>query len=172
MQDVASAAGVTRGAVYWHFKDKVDLLWTIADTLFMPHEDLLERLVAEESEEPLLSLLEHCCATVNAIVNDPRRRRVFTVLTQRCEYIEEMEQLMQRNHASRDKVLEKLSVIFAYAEKRGMLASGWTAKVAAVTLHSMVYGFVHMEMEWDKPSRKRDEIRNEAFRSFFKAVSA
>lgn len=124
LQDVASAAGVTRGAVYWHFKDKVDLLWTIADTLFMPHEDLLERLVAEESEEPLLSLLEHCCATVNAIVNDPRRRRVFTVLTQRCEYIEEMEQLMQRNHASRDKVLEKLSVIFAYAEKRGMLASG------------------------------------------------
>lgn len=172
LQEVAAAAGVTRGAVYWHFKDKVDLLWTIADTIFMPHEEMLDRLVSEENGDPLTNLYTNVVSSLNAIINDPHRRRVFTILTQRCEYIEEMEMLMRRNHACGDRLLERLTAIFGAAEKRELLAPFWVPETAAHVFHSMLYGFVHIEMDWEKPSRKRDAARNEAITTFFKSVRA
>lgn len=172
LHEVAVAAGVTRGAVYWHFKDKVDLLWTIADTIFMPHEEMLDRLASEENGDPLTTLYTNVVSSLNAIINDPHRRRVFTILTQRCEYIEEMELLMRRNHACRDRLLERLVSIFSSADKWGHLASGWTPQTAAHVFHSMLYGFVHIEMDWEKPNRKRDLARNEAITAFFKSVRA
>lgn len=172
LHDVAMAAGVTRGAVYWHFKDKLDLLLTIADTLYMPHEDLLDRLVAEDSDDPLGVLHTTCCVSMNAMANDPTRRRVFTILTQRCEYIEEMAELVRRNHACRDRLFDRLVVLFTQAHKKKKLSPIWEPLMAAQVFHSMLYGFVHMEMEWSKPSRKRDQVRSDAFAAFFKSVSA
>ena len=112
LQEIAAAANVTRGAVYWHFKDKDDLLWAIADDVFMPHEDLLDRLVAMESDDPLSLLHQNCITTLDAITNNPRRRRVFTILTQRCENIADMELLNRSNDACRDRVLARLETLF------------------------------------------------------------
>ena len=36
LEEVAQAAGVTRGAVYWHFRDKVDLFLAIPIGLARP----------------------------------------------------------------------------------------------------------------------------------------
>ncbi|WP_066851545.1 TetR family transcriptional regulator [Halodesulfovibrio spirochaetisodalis] len=36
LQDIATAAGVTRGAVYWHFKNKKDVFYAVAHVAFEP----------------------------------------------------------------------------------------------------------------------------------------
>ena len=38
MQDIATAAGLTRGAIYWHFRDKVDLFNAMMDRAILPFE--------------------------------------------------------------------------------------------------------------------------------------
>lgn len=172
LQEIASAAGVTRGAIYWHFRDKVDLLCAIADSLFMPHEELLDRLVAMEADDPLKLLCKNCMETLNAIANDPRRRRVYTILIQRCEYVGELEAFMCRHDACRDRLLDRLASLFEQARKRGILAPVWLPQIAAVALRSFVVGFIHTEMEYEKPSRKRDKERNEAIIAFFHMLRA
>ncbi len=167
LQEIAAEAGVTRGAIYWHFRDKADLLWSIADHVFLPHEDLLDRLVAAESDDPLALLFEHTTGSLNAIMNTPSRRRVFTILTQRCEYIEELAKLNRRNDAMRDRLLARLITMFEQTERKQLLAAAWTPQTAAVVLQSFCIGNIHTEMEHASPSRRRDAIRNAAMTSLF-----
>lgn len=169
LQEIAAEAGVTRGAIYWHFRDKADLLWSIADDVFMPHEDMLDRLVACESDDPLELLRENTVASMNAIMNSPSRRRVFTILTQRCEYVEELAKLNRRNAAMRDRLHARLIALFEQTAKKNMLAPAWTPLAAATAVQTFAIGCIHIEMEYPSPSRKRDTLRNETITSLFKA---
>jgi len=171
LQDIAEAAGVTRGALYWHFKDKMDLLHVLADTCFLPHEDLLDRLVAQEWSDPLAVLGESCVASLDGIAHDPDRRRVFTILTQRCEYTYEMAELLARHNICRERVRERLESLLRQALQKGRLAPMWTPQTAALTLQSMVLGFIHTEMEWPAPSHARDKARKSAIEAFFASLS-
>jgi len=172
LQEVAKAAGLTRGAIYWHFKDKVEILRALADMAYLPHEALLDRLASQDLSDPLGSLCENCCKGLDASLNDPHRRRLLTILTQRCEYVDEMQRLIARNDICRDRVKTLLTTIFEKALKKNVLAAGWTPVTAASALQHMLVGFVFSEMDYARPSRSRDKARNEVFLAFFKALGA
>jgi len=56
LHDVAQAAGVTRGAIYWHFKDKGDLFAAMVNRVTLPLEAMVARSSDESVEDPLASL--------------------------------------------------------------------------------------------------------------------
>ena len=52
LAEIAQAAGATRGAIYWHFKDKVDLFNAMMDRVTLPLEACPESPI---SNRPSLS---------------------------------------------------------------------------------------------------------------------
>ena len=42
LADIAEAAGLTRGAIYWHFKNKSDLFDAMMERVTLPLEQLVE----------------------------------------------------------------------------------------------------------------------------------
>jgi len=172
LQEIAKAAGLTRGAIYWHFKDKAELLRALSDNAFLPHERLLEDLAQQDLSDPLDALCANCCRTLDSILNDPHRRRLLTILTRRCEYLEELQALIVRNNSCRDKARAVFETILEKARRKEKLGPGWTPKTAALAMQSMIIGFVFTEMDYARPSRSRDAARTEAVRAFFKSLGA
>ena len=47
LDDVAQAANVTRGAIYWHFKDKADLFNTLVREVGLQRDEVIQQVIAE-----------------------------------------------------------------------------------------------------------------------------
>src|SRR5512140_3424665 len=56
LAEIATAAGVTRGAVYWHFRDKADLFFAMCERATLPLEESLERAGTATHADPLAAL--------------------------------------------------------------------------------------------------------------------
>lgn len=58
LSEIATAAGVTRGAIYWHFKNK----WDLFDAIWLHYSEPVDRLGQashdEDEEDPLGRLAE------------------------------------------------------------------------------------------------------------------
>src|SRR5438105_12336246 len=72
LQDIAAAAGVTRGAIYWHFRDKGELFNAMMERVVLP----LEGQSAHEGDDPLAAMRENFIAALRKTVADPQVRRV------------------------------------------------------------------------------------------------
>ena len=58
--DVAARAGVTRGAIYWHFKDKAELFEAVCERGTLPVEALLAEASRNVQPDPLAKLEAIC----------------------------------------------------------------------------------------------------------------
>jgi len=150
LEEVAKAAGVTRGALYWHFSDKIELCEAMLERVFLPQEDMLDRLAAREGGTPLEDLREACAESLRLIATDKRRKRVVSILMFRCEYVEEMAAIMKRRRQCKNRMLERSQRLFERAHKLGQMPSFWTPRMAAVALHGMIGGLITLGLEQGK----------------------
>jgi TetR/AcrR family acrAB operon transcriptional repressor len=85
LTEVATAAGVTRGAVYWHFKDKAALFTAMCDRATLPLDAMLEAAGSEKSEDPLGSLRQLMVGALQYLSSDARTQAVFEVIFHKTE---------------------------------------------------------------------------------------
>ncbi len=99
LEQIARAAGVTRGAVYWHFQNKAHLFNEMLNQVRLPPEQLTERLSGCDGSDPLRSLYDLCLEAVQSLLTQEKKRRILTILMQRCEFTEELREAQERNNA-------------------------------------------------------------------------
>ncbi|MCK8786728.1 TetR family transcriptional regulator [Roseomonas sp. NAR14] len=142
LEDIARAAGVTRGAVYWHFRGKLDLFLAIKQRLLLPQEELLSRLGQQADPDPVAELEQALEATFDSFSRDPRRQRQLTVLFLRCEYVGEMAPALSRQVEAQKALAAALSRLFRLGHARRPLAAPWLPDEAAMAVHSLVHGML------------------------------
>jgi AcrR family transcriptional regulator len=142
LEQIAESASVTRGAVYWHFKDKPALVEAMAQRVFLPHEDMLEKLAAQPSDKPLEDLKKSCLHALRMMAKDKRRREVVTILFQRCEYTQEMLDIVKRRNTCKNRMLALSEKLFFHAKALKMLAPCWTPRQAAVATQALMTGLI------------------------------
>jgi TetR/AcrR family acrAB operon transcriptional repressor len=145
LNDIAIAAGTTRGAVYWHFQDKADLFNAMMDRVTLPLEEALTCVGdhADELDDPLVALRTSMLLALDKAANDPQVRRVFEVATLQVEYNEEMRAVRERHLQVRNEcVISTAQALKAASAKTGQ-AMPMSLENAALGLHVMIDGLIH-----------------------------
>ncbi len=133
LEQIARAAGVTRGAVYWHFQNKAHLFNEMLNQVRLPPEQLTERLSGCDGSDPLRSLYDLCLEAVQSLLTQEKKRRILTILMQRCEFTEELREAQERNNAFVQMFIELCEQLFARDECRVRLHPGMTPRIASST---------------------------------------
>lgn len=143
LNDIAEAAGASRGAIYWHFKNKADLFNAMMDRTTLPMEDSLQQIGHDAGRDPLAELQGAILDAMRKISTDERTRRVFEVATLKVEYVDELLAVKERhlqcyvdNSAQMQRSLEQ-------AAARRAEPLRLAPPVAAQGLHSLVVGLIH-----------------------------
>jgi TetR/AcrR family acrAB operon transcriptional repressor len=143
LADIADAAGVTRGAIYWHFRNKGDLFAGLLDRVALPMEEMVARAADEATEDPLASIRACCIYVLRRTVRDARCRRVFEILAHKCEYVDEMNTLVARHMQCRLQGIGMIERALRNAMRKGQLPRHLQARRAAVGLHAYVDGLIY-----------------------------
>lgn len=142
LADIAKAAGVTRGAVYWHFADKADLFCNMFARVTMPMESPVCHTDHRTAADPLNSIRTMMIGILRWTSEDPQARRVFHIVFHKCEHVDEMEPVWQRINEMRAGCLRQIEDGLLAAVKKGQLPRTLNAKQAAVGLRALLDGLI------------------------------
>lgn len=142
LQEVAEAAGVTRGAVYWHFRDKADLYNAMMDRAVLPFEQHWLVAGADDGDDPLRCLRDLLLDILRRIAGDARLQRVIAISTLKVEYVGELDAIRQRHLQVATQALQRFEPLLRLAAAAGQLAPGVSTKAAARAVHAMVDGLI------------------------------
>jgi AcrR family transcriptional regulator len=118
---IASHAGLTRGAIYWHFSGKSDLFLAMHERAYLPQRVFLESQNLLSDERPLLALERTMLESMRRFVTDERAKRVYSILVLRCEYVGEMESAMCAHREGEDHMNDVIFAAFRKAAELGRL---------------------------------------------------
>lgn len=142
LEDIARAAGVTRGAIYWHFRNKGELFSAMVNRVTLPIEELVARSADEDAENPLGLLRDAAVKALKRTATDPQCQRVFDIVTHKCEYLADMADVAERISLIKCGCVDRAEQSIRNAMRRGQLPDTLDARLAAVGLDALIYGLI------------------------------
>ena len=139
--EVAAAAGVTRGAVYWHFRDKVDLLGALCERARLPLDAIFDQ-VAEDCTDPLDALRRTAIAALTNLARDARAQGMFQLVFQPCGSGAELAPLASTKEREGGACLARVEHLVDRAIAARQLPPDTDASLAAHALHAYVIGLM------------------------------
>lgn len=143
LNDIAQEAGVTRGAIYWHFKNKQDVFAGMLERHRLPTEALSQRAEDPNETDPLSRFRDLLISVLQRTVRDPGHRRVFEILFYKCEFTDETDPLMLRVRESYLDGGAKVRRTLANAIERGQLPATLNLDRAVTQLHAQMTGLLY-----------------------------
>jgi len=142
LQHIASAAGVTRGAIYWHFDDKGALFNAMMERATLPLEAELQVLDEAESNDPLSDLREYVLAVLRRTVEDPVARRVFEIATLKVEFVDEMDAVRSRRQHGLSQWMARAERRIKLAADQGLIGKDVDPARIALAMWTMIDGMI------------------------------
>lgn len=144
LADVANRAGLTRGAVYWHFKDKLDLFDAMMQRVTLPIEQVLDGgRHGLAGLSPVGRIMWRLAFIAHVVSVDERVRRVFEIVLFKFEHVGELVAVQQRWVLGVDRITSLLGQDLAMAYEELDAAPALPSGLAAKGLQVLFDGLLH-----------------------------
>lgn len=145
LSEVAAEAGLTRGAVYWHFRDKADLFLAMCERATSPMDSLIEQAHGRKDGSPIATLRTLCIDALQHLSCDARTQAVFEIMFHKSELAGELEGIADRHDRECAHARACVETVVRRAVAAGELPRDTDATLATLATHAYVTGLMH---EW------------------------
>lgn len=142
LAQIAKEAGVTRGAIYWHFTNKEDLLSALWEQLLLPFQPITHASENPKEPDPLGKLKQTYLAFFEELKEDSRLLQIYQILINKCETIEDSGtlhfhrvQCYQEGQAIIEKILRN-------AVAKGQLPENSDVRLGSIATIAFIDGLV------------------------------
>ncbi|MDA8504003.1 acrEF/envCD operon transcriptional regulator [Citrobacter sp. Awk 2] len=141
LNDIADAANVTRGALYWHFENKTQLfneLWLQQPPL---RNLIQEKLIGRWGDNPLQRLREKLVVGLQYIAENPRQQALMQILYHKCEFHNDMiseQTIRDKIGLSHQRIRESLQ----QCAVNNLIATSLDLDVIIIILHGSFSGII------------------------------
>ncbi len=143
LANIAKEAGVTRGAIYWHFKNKEDLLSALWEQLLLPFEPINEAIANTDEPDPLGKFQQTHIAFFKSLKEDPRLLKLSQILLNKCEAVEETGTLhLHRVNCHLEGQL-KIEKILRSAIVHGQLPKNLDVRLGSIATLAFIDGLIN-----------------------------
>lgn len=142
LQEIAQAAGVTRGAIYWHFENKADLVNAMLQRVALPLEEAISRSADPNTADPVLEVRNSLLNALRKTVACPQVQRVFVIKMQKLEYVDELQAVRDKRINTRVGLIDQVAIGLKRATDQGRLDRRLPARASAIALHALVSGLI------------------------------
>ncbi|MFA7349413.1 MAG: TetR family transcriptional regulator [Methylotenera sp.] len=162
LEHIAAEANVTRGAVYWHFKNKTDIFHAMREQVFLPLIDQMDDtlgLAIDSTENPLTQIEKSLCHTISELNENIEMREIYEIMMIKCEYVDEFAMVLHQILNNCSSLIEKIEIAYQRAQTQNLLASTLSPRALALDTHLFFGGLLHM---WIKDA-DGSKFRHQAF---------
>jgi TetR/AcrR family transcriptional regulator, acrAB operon repressor len=143
---VADAAGVTRGAIYWHFANKRALFDAMRECVSLPLADRIDfALLDERNPDPLRAVQAFLRGLFDS-VGDRVTLETFEITQLKCEYVDEFAPELARQLERSHELVANLTRTYARARRAGMLRADLTPDIAALETCAFATGLFRLRL--------------------------
>ncbi len=145
LEKIAKAAGVTRGAVYWHFRNKAELFFAMRDDAFAPMIGFTDAILVDPAwDNPLDAIEASTKAFIRALNDTAKFREVFEIMIIRCEYVDEFATIEEEVARPALEFFKKLEAVYQRAQDGKYLRRGISPLAAARDTWAFTSGLLHL----------------------------
>jgi TetR/AcrR family acrAB operon transcriptional repressor len=145
LDQIAAAAGVTKGAIYHHFSSKGEILHELRRHVSVPLLDEADTgLLSEPGRAPLARIERFLAGFLETIVSDTHTRGALTVMQFKCEYVNGLSAELADMVRNNTRLTAALRAAYREARERRELAPGLSPEVAALETIMFLAGLVRL----------------------------
>jgi TetR/AcrR family acrAB operon transcriptional repressor len=151
LKQVAQVAGVTHGALYWHFRNRADLLHQIHLSWMLPFESVWLEQCQALQQDALAALRLYLLGVLEGFERDPQACALYRVFYQPVVLCQDLQPLSDSLEQNRALWLDQLRHFLKQARKQKQLRKKSDPAELAFLLQQATNGLLQ---EWLRSGRR------------------
>jgi len=123
LNEIAKAANVTRGAIYWHFENKTQIFEALHERLHRPFVAMIMEDLEKDHPEPLEQLRDLCVKLLLDLEHNEEKRQALSLFLIKCDYSGDLSALKEAHREKKAESMQLFQLYFEKAKKTGKLSA-------------------------------------------------